>query len=440
MALPIVAIVGRPNVGKSSLFNALTGARTSIVEPTPGVTRDRVSTVCDIAETYLELIDTGGYGIEDIDDLTDHVERQILYAIEQASLILFVVDIRQGIVPLDRTMAQLLRKHHDRVQLVANKTDSPTLEPQAANFHRLGFGEPLCVSAVHGIGRTALRTLIAERVRQTDQPAPTDPVMKIAIVGRRNTGKSSFINALAGEDRVIVSEVAGTTRDAIDVRFEKDGRVFLAIDTAGVRKKSRIADAIEYYAFDRVQKSVRRADVVLLMLDATQPTAGVDKKLAHSLVDQYKPVVIVMNKWDLAKGSASTGDYDDYLAKTLTGLDYAPVVFTTATNARNVLAAVDVASALFRQHRTRVTTGELNRAIEQITALRGPSPKRGQPRPKILYATQVATAPPTIVIFVNRMASITENYARFLTNKFRELLPFSEVPIRLILRPRRHEG
>ena len=439
MGLPIVAIVGRPNVGKSSLFNAITRTRTSIVEPTPGVTRDRVSAVCDTEDVYFELVDTGGYGIEDVQDLTEHVERQILYAIEQASLILFVVDTRQGVVPLDVATAELLRKHHSRVQLVANKTDTPDLEPQAADFFRLGFRDAFCVSAVHGLGRAELRSLIADRLRHAEQAAPRDPVMKIAIVGRRNTGKSTFINALAGEQRVIVSEVAGTTRDAIDVRFEKDGRVVLAIDTAGVRKKSRIADAIEYYAFDRVQKSVRRADVVLLLLDATLATAKVDKKLAQFLVDEYKPVVIVVNKWDLAKNAAASDDYDHYLSRTLAGLSYAPVVFTTATTSRNVMSAVDVASSLFKQHRSRVTTGQLNRALEQVAARRGPSPKRGQPRPRILYATQVATGPPTIVLFVNHLAGLNENYVRFLTNRLRELLPFSEVPIRLILRSRRRD-
>lgn len=437
MSLPIVAIVGRPNVGKSSLFNAIAGVRASIVEPTPGVTRDRVSTICDIGDVYLELVDTGGYGIDDPDQLTEHIERQILYAIDQASLILFIVDIRDGIVPLDLTMAHLLRKHHGRTQLVANKTDQLQLAPQAAEFQRLGFGEALCVSAAHGLGRSDLKTLIAERVAVADQVAPEDPVMKIALVGRRNTGKSTFINALAGEQRVIVSEVPGTTRDAVDVRFEKDGRVFLAIDTAGVRKRSKIADSIEFYAFTRVQKSIRRADVILLLIDATEPTSQVDRKLAQFLVDEYKPVVIVVNKWDLAKGRAATGDYGEYLSKTLTGLDYAPVVFVTAISGRNVMSAIDVASAVFKQCRTRVGTGELNRALEEVLSLRGPSQKHGLRRPRIYYATQVSACPPTIVLFVNHVASLEGSYLRFLMNRFRELLPFGEIPVRLVLRPHR---
>ncbi|MCH7526167.1 MAG: ribosome biogenesis GTPase Der, partial [Planctomycetes bacterium] len=301
MGLPIVAIVGRPNVGKSSLFNVIVGRRSSIVEPTPGVTRDRVSAVCDYDDAYFELVDTGGYGIEDIDDLTEHIERQIHFAIDEAGLILFVVDVRDGIVPLDRKMADLLRRYHDRVRLVANKVDQPNLAPQAAEFSQLGFGEAQCVSAVHGLGRHELKELILEHVGRIGGGAPEDPVMKIALVGRRNTGKSTFINALAGQERVIVSEVPGTTRDAVDVRFEKDGRVVLAIDTAGVRKKGKIADAIEFYGYTRATRSIRRADVVLLLIDATVPISQVDKKLATYVVEQYKATVIVVNKWYLAK-------------------------------------------------------------------------------------------------------------------------------------------
>lgn len=437
MGLPIVAIVGRPNVGKSSLFNVIVGRRSSIVEPTPGVTRDRVSAVCDYDDTYFELVDTGGYGIEDIDDLTEHIERQIHFAIEQAGLILFVVDVRDGIVPLDRKMADLLRRYHDRVRLVANKVDQPNLAPQAAEFSQLGFGEAQCVSAVHGLGRHELKELILEHVGRTGGGAPEDPVMKIALVGRRNTGKSTFINALAGQERVIVSEVPGTTRDAVDVRFEKDGRVVLAIDTAGVRKKGKIADAIEFYGYTRATRSIRRADVVLLLIDATVPISQVDKKLATYVVEQYKATVIVVNKWDLAKGKADTGEYGEYLAKTLIGLDYAPVVFTSAIDNRNVLAAVDVASSLFKQFRTRVTTGQVNRAMEMARSVRGPSTKRGVKPPKIYYATQVATQPPTIILFVNHPSSFRKEYLRFLLNRFRETLPFEEVPIRLVLRPRR---
>lgn len=440
MGLPVIAIVGRPNVGKSSLFNALVGKRTSIVQARPGVTRDRVSAIHDYDDHYFELVDTGGYGIEDQDDLTEHIERQIHFAIDQASLILFVVDTHDGIVPLDVKTAELLRRHHDRVRLVANKTDAPHLSPQASEFGRLGFGAPLCVSAVHGLGKRELREMIAERVGSAAGSAPGDPVMKVALVGRRNTGKSTFINALAGEERVIVSEVAGTTRDSVDVRFEKDGRVFLAIDTAGVRKKSRLSDPVEFYAYTRASKSIDRADVVLFLLDSTEPVGQVDKKLAKLLVDSYKPVVLVVNKWDLAKGRSSTEAYGEYLGKVLPGLEHAPVAFTSAKDHRNVYSAMDVASSLFKQYHTRVSTGRLNQVVQALLAERGPRFNRGSATPKVFYATQVATAPPTILLFVNRPSHFTVGYERFLVNRLQAALPFGEIPIRLVLRARRDEA
>ncbi len=440
MGLPIVAIVGRPNVGKSSLFNALIGRRASIVEARPGVTRDRVSAIHDYDDIFFELVDTGGYGIEDDDDLTEHVERQIHYAIDRAGLILFVVDTRDGIVPLDLKMAELLRRKHDRVHLVANKTDTPNAASEAAEFAQLGFGEPLCVSAMHGLGKRELREIIVSRIADGGAEVPADPVMKIALVGRRNTGKSTFINALAGEDRVIVSEVAGTTRDAVDVRFEKDGRVFLAIDTAGVRKKSKMADSVEFFAYMRAEKSIQRADIVLFMIDATEAASQVDKRLAKLLVDSYKPVVIVVNKWDLAKDRASTEEYGEYLTKVMPGLEHAPVAFTSAKDNRNVYSAIDVASSLFKQYHTRVSTGQLNQALQAILAERGPRFKRGSGIPRIYYATQVATGPPTILLFVNRPANFAADYERFLANRFHGLLPYGEIPIRLVLRARRSEG
>ena len=297
MPLPVVAIVGRPNVGKSSLFNAIARRRTSIVEPTAGVTRDRVTTLCEIDEVYLELVDTGGHGVVDRDDLSEHVERQIQYAVDQAYLVLFVVDARDGLTPLDRSTADLLRRHAERVRLIANKVDAPHMADGIGEFVRLGFGEPLAVSA--------------------SDESPPDPVMRMAVVGKRNAGKSTFINALAGEERVIVSETPGTTRDSIDVRFEKDGRTLVAIDTAGVRKKSKIADDIEFYAFTRATRSVRQADVVLFLIDATVPVGQVDKRLGRLIAEEYRPCILVVSKWDQAKGQASSEDYGEYLSKLL---------------------------------------------------------------------------------------------------------------------------
>jgi GTPase len=437
MSLPVVAIVGRPNVGKSSLLNCLARKRISIVDPTAGVTRDRVSVILDIDDVYCELVDTGGYGIEDRDGLTEDVEAQIQYAVAAASLVLFLVDAREGITPLDRQVAALLRRKKAAAVLVANKIDVPHDVKLLGELTRLGFGEPLPISAVHGRGRTELLHVLQERLRPLATGRPGTPVLKLAIVGRRNVGKSTFINCLAGEERVIVSEIPGTTRDSIDVRFEKDGQVYVAIDTAGVRKKSKLADSIEFYSFNRASLSVRRADVVLFFIDATTPVGEVDKRLGGYIAEQYRPCIFVINKWDLAKGQADTEQYGEYLTKTIPFLEYAPVAFVTATEARNVQSTLDLAKSLHKQADTRVSTARLNEALRDILAMRGPSPKRGTGRPKVFYGTQIGTCPPTIVLFVNNPGLITAEYQRFLVNRLRERLPFAEVPIRLLLRSRR---
>ena len=440
MSLPVVAIIGRPNVGKSSLFNMLARRRTAIVEPSAGVTRDRVSTICEVEDTYFELVDTGGHGVVDRDDLGEHVERQIRYAIDQAELIFFVVDAREGLTPLDRSTAELLRKCTSRVRLIANKVDEPHLADGIGEFVKLGFGEALAVSAIQRRGRRALTGLIKEVLTGVGDEVPPDPVMKIALVGKRNSGKSTFINALAGEERVIVSETPGTTRDSIDVRFEKDGRTLVAIDTAGVRKKSKIADDVEFYAYSRATQSIRRADVVLFLIDAALAISQVDKRLAQLIATEHKPCVLLVNKWDLAKGRASTEDYGAYLGKVLPEVDYAPIAFTSAVTGRNIDSTIDLATELFKQSQMRVNTGQLNQILQDALASNAPRPKRGRRAPKMLYATQVSTRPPTIVVFVNRPSLVTPNYERFLLNRFRESLPFGEIPIRLFFRARREQA
>jgi len=438
MALPIVAIVGRPNVGKSSLFNALAGRRISIVEPTAGVTRDRVSAVVEMDEFYFELVDTGGYGIEDQDDLTDHVKNQINIAIRQADLVLFMVDIRQGITALDQKVAELLRRQTLIVLLVANKADSPSLDPNAGEFYALGFDTPICVSAQHGRNREDLVERIIYRLADRQTERPKDTIMKLAVVGKRNVGKSTFINSLAGEERMIVSEVPGTTRDAVDVCFEKDGHSFLAIDTAGVRKKTKMAqNSIEFYSHTRALSSIRRADVVLLFLDSTSEISQVDKHLARDISNEYKPCILVVNKWDLAKDRADTQAYHEYIDKLLAGLSYAPICFITATEGKNVPALVDLARHLHKQAGTTVTTATLNKSLQEITAQRAPSARQKMGLPKIYYGTQVAANPPTLLLFVNNPDAIDENYRRYVINRLREVLPYPEVPIRLLIRHHR---
>ncbi len=436
MALPIVAIVGRPNVGKSSMLNCLSGRTISIVDPTAGVTRDRVSTPLPLEDGYIELVDTGGFGIEDRDDLTEHVETQIRYAMAEAHLILFIVDVSDGVLPLDIKVAQLLRGQDRPVVLVANKCDNAARDHIAGEFHSLGFGEPICVSAKHNRGRSQLLAAIEDALGHAAEPSE-EPAIKLAIVGKRNAGKSTFINALAGSDRVIVSETPGTTRDSVDVRFRIGETEMIAIDTAGIRKKSKHADNIEFYGYHRAQRSIRRADVTLLFIDAALPLGQVDKQLAGYIIDEFKPVILVVNKWDLVEDQATQEDYHEYIEKMMPHLAYAPISFISAQEGVNLAQTVALAQQLHEQASTRVGTGELNRSIEEILALRGPSHKRGTQQPKVLYVTQVSVCPPTLVFFVNGLQSFTHTYRRFLLNELRERMPYPEVPIRLMFRPRR---
>jgi GTP-binding protein len=435
MSLPLVVIVGRPNVGKSSLLNTLARERISIVDPRAGITRDRVSAIVEHDDRYFELVDTGGIGIIDADHLEAHVEEQIRFAIDRADVIIFLVDVQDGLTPLDQTVAELLRRADKPVIPVANKVDDPKHEAQTGQFVRLGYGEPVCMSALHARGRHELLARLLPLLGAAATEEPGTPAMKLAIVGKRNAGKSTLVNALAGESRMIVSEIPGTTRDAVDVRFERDGRQFIAIDTAGVRKKTSMSD-IDFYSYTRALRSIRRADVVMLLIDALVPVAEVDLKLVRAVLDEYKPVVITVNKWDLARDTAKPGDFGDYLTRVLPALAYAPVTFITAKTGQKVDAALDVALSLHAQARTRISTGQLNRALQEILALRGPSAKHGTKPVKIYYGTQVAVAPPTIVFFCNNPALVRDDYRRFMQNRLRELTPFKEVPVRMWFRPR----
>jgi GTP-binding protein len=436
VAIPLVAIVGRPNVGKSSLFNWLARRRIAIVDPTAGVTRDRVSALVKAEDRFFELVDTGGIGVQDVDNLTAQIEKQIETALEQAAVILFVVDARAGLMPLDDEVARRLRYVTKPIICVANKCDTPELEPGAAEFYKLGRGKLICVSAQQNRNRRELLALIHERLPPQEEPDPElDVTLKLAIVGRRNTGKSTFINSLAQSERMIVSEVPGTTRDSVDVRFERDGQVFVAIDTAGVRRKGSISSDIEFYSLTRAQRSIRRADVVLLFHDPRVHVSKVDKQLAEYVLDQHKPAIFVVNKWDLAAGMP-TSKFGNYLRNIFPNLDYVPIAFITARSGKNVQGVLNLAQNLHKQASARVGTGDLNRVL-RLALSQQPPPMRQNRRPKIFYGTQVSANPPTIVLFTNGPELFDNTYQRYLVKMFRDHLPFNDVPIKLYLRHKR---
>lgn len=481
MSLPRVAIVGRPNVGKSSLLNMIGKRQVSIVDPTPGTTRDRVSIIAELESPdnspnrpplEIELTDTGGYGVyvaeggrfndigEDLNRLTKDIERQIAQAVDNADIVLFVIDAQSGVTPQDERIAKLLRERglggkgrtNLPIRIVANKTDGPKWEAHAIDAASLGFGEPIMVSALNNYCRRDFVDALYEIVEALPEPESDDPdasqreEMKLAIIGKRNAGKSTLVNALAGEERVIVSEIAGTTRDAVDVRFNMDGHAFVAIDTAGLRKKKSFENRIEWWAYDRVQKSIERADVVMLLIDATVSISQVDQQLAMLAQKAYKPVVLVVNKWDMVDGQpgkdgrpVTTDHFEAYLRREFRGLDWAPISFISGHTGENIRETISLAQELFAQARKRATTGSLNRILRHILDTQGPSSKLGT-FAKVLYVAQVATCPPTIVAVVNRPELFSVGYQRFLINRFREELPFPEVPIKLIIRGRKREG
>ena len=439
--IPQVVIVGRPNVGKSSLFNWLIEKRIAIEDPTAGVTRDRLVQRIELDDRVVDLVDTGGMGFDDPDGLSAQIDAQIENGLVAAAAILFMVDVRTGLVPADEQVARRIRRTGAPVILLANKADSPGLDAGAADFASLGFGQPLVVSAREHRNRGLLIDAIMPLLPAAGaDPESADlPEMKLAMVGRRNVGKSTFVNALAHEERVITSPIAGTTRDSVDVRFEVDGKGFLAIDTPGLRRaKSRTSD-LDFYAFHRAQRSIRRADVVLLLFDATEPIGKVDKQLAETITEEAKPVVFVVNKWDLYADDVKKREWMQYLRDTFRTMPWAPVAFVTSTKSRNVKATIDTAQRLYRQSQTRVPTAKLNDVLRAAVDANRPSPDgRGRPV-RLYYATQVDVGPPTIVISASAPKSIAEPYKRYLTSVFQKRLPFHEVPLRLLLRGKKAE-
>lgn len=436
---PKVAIVGRPNVGKSALFNRLVGKKISIVEPTAGVTRDRISAVIELKDDKLcELIDTGGLG-GSTDTLAEDVDRQIAIALDYADYILFVVDARDGVTALDKTIARRVGRLNKKVVLCANKCETMALEENAVEFWELGLTEPVPVSAVQALGLEDLRDALADMVPAEDVELPPEDQanreMRLAIIGRRNVGKSTYVNKLFGEERVLVSDMPGTTRDSIDMRVELGDIGFTLIDTAGLRRRGRLDDAIEAFAQMRAREAVARSDVVLLFLEAANRVSLVDKHLARMIAEEFKACVLVGTKWDIVGNRMDLETYAQYLEKYLPGLTYCPKVLLSSQDSLNVEGPIRAALDLWEQAKIRVPTSKINRCLRDAYDKKRPRVRRNI-LPRIYFATQIRANPITIIVFCNKPSLFGPNYRRYLAKHLREVLPFKEVPIKFIFRER----
>jgi len=429
MTLPVVAIVGRQNVGKSTLLNRLTGKRLAIVEDLPGTTRDRIAAKVSWQGTPFSVVDTGGLEIKPGTDLGKMVKAQAEAAISEADLILFIVSVEDGPVADDLEIADKLRKASKPIVLVANKADNPARQTGAAEFYRLGLGDPVAISAHHGRGTEALLDQIIARLPPA-KPEPEEPeAMKIAIVGRPNVGKSTLLNAMTGTSRSIVDFRPGTTRDAIESTIDFRGQNVLLFDTAGVRRPGRRGVGIERYSVIRALKAIERADVVLLVLDATEMVTAQDKHVAGLIQEAAKGAILVVNKWDMA-GDKDTIAATSYLKKELKFMAYAPVLFISAKLAKGTDRILPLAEQVFRERARRISTPEVNRVVQQAVASHLP-PRRGARQLKLRYATQAETSPPTFVFFVNDPTLVHFSFRRFLENRLREAFGFTGTPLRM---------
>jgi GTP-binding protein len=434
MAKPVVAIVGRPNVGKSTLFNHLIGQRKAIVENIPGVTRDRLYDNCDWAGREFIIIDTGGIRFGEDDTFAREVRWQAEIAIEEADVIIFVVDAREGISTEDEQLANMLRRSSKPVILAANKVEDFKQQLDFYEFYQLGLGDPIPISAIHGLNTNDLLDQVISRFAAVEFHEKDDNAIKVAIIGRPNVGKSSLVNAFLGEHRVIVSDIPGTTRDAIDTPFKYNGNDYILIDTAGIRKKSRITEATEKYSVIRALKSIERADVVLVMLDATVGVNDQDQKIAGYAHAAGKANIIVVNKWDLVEKDEHTmNKFDKDIREDLKFLAYAPIMYVSALTKRRIFKVLELVDFVAEQHNRRINTAELNRVINEAMML-NPLPGGGAKKVKIFYTTQVRTAPPTFVLFANQPDKVHFSYLRYMENVLRQNFGFEGSPIRLIIR------
>ncbi|MBR0447150.1 MAG: ribosome biogenesis GTPase Der [Clostridia bacterium] len=435
MARPVVAVVGRPNVGKSTLFNKLIGQRLSIVEDTPGVTRDRIFAECEWRGRKFMLADTGGIEPKTDDVILAQMRDQAQLAIDQADVIVLVTDLRAGVTANDQSVATMLQKSGKPVVLCVNKCDTPGAPPaEFYEFYNLGLGDPVAVSSVHGMGTGDLLDAVFEYMPPEDEEEEVSDVIKVAVIGKPNAGKSSLVNCVAGEERSIVSNIAGTTRDAIDTHIHNKHGDFIFIDTAGLRRKSKVDDAIEKYSVLRAQMAVERADVCVIMIDATEGFTEQDSKVAGIAHENGKACIIAVNKWDAVEKDDKTMDkMRKQLANDFSFMSYAPFIFISAKTGQRVDRLFELIKFVSEQNSLRVKTGMLNDVLAQATARVQPPTDKGR-RLRIYYVTQASTNPPTFVFFVNRADLFHFSYQRYLENQFRETFGLEGTPVRFIVR------
>ena len=441
-----VAIVGRPNVGKSSLFNRIIGKRKAIVEDLAGITRDRLVAKAEWLGIPFELVDTGGYIDEDKDYFAPYIRKQIEKELQNADAFIFVVDGKVGLNPLDKEIAKILRKTKKPVYLAVNKIDNPLKEENIYEFYELGFEKIFPVSSIqkYGVGEL-LDTIINDipeelqenylkDLKKEKREKPNKDLIKVAIVGKPNVGKSSLLNSILGEERAVVSDIAGTTRDVVDTHFQWNNRDFLFLDTAGMRKKSKVDYGVEFFSVGRTLDSLKKADVVVLVIDAEQGATEQDTKIAHLIQKYTKPTVIVINKIDKLPPKAEILEMlKNQVKEKLYFISYAPILLVSAVNRKGIKKVLNEIIEVYEQSWKRVGTGEINRALKQIQSLRQPPSFRGKPL-KIYYATQLEGKPPAILMFVNYPEGFKESYLKFIENNLRRLLKFEKVPIKLLLR------